>query len=73
MVKELGAEAIFIKTDVSKAEEVKNYVDQTVEHFGTIDYFFNNAGISGSGAFYLDTTIEEIDQKKSIKLSVLIY
>ena len=62
MVKKLGADSIFIKTDVSKAEEVKNYVDKTVEKFGKIDYFFNNAGISGSGAYFLDTTIEEIEK-----------
>ncbi|MBF6634624.1 MAG: SDR family NAD(P)-dependent oxidoreductase, partial [Planococcus sp. (in: Bacteria)] len=61
MVKKLGPDAIFIKADVSKADDVKKYVDQTVEHFGSIDYFFNNAGISGSGKFFLDTDISEIE------------
>lgn len=68
MVKKLGVDSFFIKTDVSKAEEVKNYVDQTVERFGKIDYFFNNAGISGSGKYFLDSTIEEISSIVGINL-----
>ncbi|WKA59393.1 glucose 1-dehydrogenase [Planococcus shenhongbingii] len=73
MVKKLGHDAIFIKADVSKAEEVKKYVDQTVEHFGRIDYFFNNAGISGSGKFFLDTDIKEIEQIVGINLLGALY
>ncbi|MDN7246401.1 SDR family NAD(P)-dependent oxidoreductase [Planococcus shenhongbingii] len=73
MVKKLGPDAIFIKADVSKAEEVKKYVDQTVEHFGRIDYFFNNAGISGSGKFFLDTDIKEIEQIVGINLLGALY
>ncbi|MEK4384673.1 SDR family oxidoreductase [Solibacillus sp. FSL W7-1464] len=72
-VKAHGVDAIFIKADVSKAEEVKNYVDETMKHFGSIDYFFNNAGISGSGKFYLDTTIEEIEQIVGINLLGALY
>jgi len=72
-VKALGVDAVFIKADVSKAEEVKNYVDTTIEKFGSINYFFNNAGIAGSGKFYLDTTIEEINQIVGINLLGALY
>ena len=73
IVKKAGTDAIFIKADVSKAEEVKMYVDKTVEHFGTIDYFFNNAGISGSGGYFLDTEVKEIDQIVGINLLGALY
>lgn len=73
LVKEIGPDAIFVQADVSKAEEVKKYVDETVEKFGTIDYFFNNAGISGSGKYYLDTDIEEIEKIININLMGSMY
>ncbi|WP_139891955.1 SDR family NAD(P)-dependent oxidoreductase [Bacillus sp. D386] len=73
LVKEIGTDCIFIKADVSKAEDVKNYVAQTVERFGTIDYFFNNAGISGSGSFFLDSKVEEINQIVGINLMGALY
>ncbi|MFF2481778.1 SDR family NAD(P)-dependent oxidoreductase [Paenibacillus sp. NPDC058071] len=40
-----GAEAIFVKADVSSEADVQNYVKQAVEAFGKIDMFVNNAGI----------------------------
>ena len=46
-LRELGAEAIFLKTDVTKEEEVEAMVLQTVETFGRLDFAFNNAGIAG--------------------------
>jgi NAD(P)-dependent dehydrogenase (short-subunit alcohol dehydrogenase family) len=73
MVKKLGVDSIFIKADVSKHEEVKNYVDKTVERFGKIDYFFNNAGISGSGSFFLDSSIDEIGKIVGINLMGALY
>ncbi len=40
-----GGEAIFIKTDVTKALDVENAIKKTVQHFGSLDFAFNNAGI----------------------------
>ncbi len=46
MVKEIGADAIFVQGDVTKAEEVERMVSQSVSRFHTVDILFNNAGIN---------------------------
>jgi NAD(P)-dependent dehydrogenase (short-subunit alcohol dehydrogenase family) len=43
----LGAEAIFVRGDVRKDEDVRNLVDQTVKRFGRLDIAVNNAGTEG--------------------------
>ncbi|MEK4029847.1 SDR family oxidoreductase [Pseudobacillus sp. FSL P4-0506] len=43
-----GGEAVFVKTDVSKYEEVEFLVEKAVETYGKIDVMFNNAGIGRS-------------------------
>ena len=47
MIKEAGGEAIFIKADVSKAEDVQNMVKTAVSTYGKLDVLYNNAGIAG--------------------------
>ena len=46
MIRDQGGEAVFVKTDVRVAEEVKNMAEKAVEAFGRLDIAFNNAGIS---------------------------
>ncbi|MDM7998669.1 MAG: SDR family oxidoreductase [Dehalococcoidia bacterium] len=46
MIRDAGGAAIFVKTDVRIADEVKNMADKTVETFGRLDCAFNNAGIN---------------------------
>lgn len=46
-IKEKGGEAIFVHVDVSKAVEVKNLIEETVQKYGKLDIMFNNAGIEG--------------------------
>ncbi|GAA5946377.1 hypothetical protein JCM10213_006546 [Rhodosporidiobolus nylandii] len=40
-----AAKAIAVKADVSKEEDIKQLVKQTVDEFGRLDVMFNNAGI----------------------------
>ena len=40
-----GGEALFVKTDVREAEQVRNLVATTVKTYGALHYAFNNAGI----------------------------
>jgi NAD(P)-dependent dehydrogenase (short-subunit alcohol dehydrogenase family) len=47
MIKQGQGEAIFFKTDVSKAAEVEAMVHQAAEVYGRLDCAFNNAGIGG--------------------------
>ncbi|MFA6534510.1 MAG: SDR family NAD(P)-dependent oxidoreductase [Patescibacteria group bacterium] len=44
-VKELGKKAMFVKTDVSSEEDVKNLISEAVKEFGRLDIMVNNAGI----------------------------
>jgi len=48
-IKELpaSAEALAVTADVTEEDEVAEYVRATVDRFGTIDAFYNNAGIEG--------------------------
>ena len=62
LIKDLGGEAIFIKCDVSKTEDVKAMVEKTIATFGRLDYAYNNAGIEGKSAVTQDCTEENWDK-----------
>jgi len=62
-----GGEAIAVKADVSKADEVKALFDATIAQFGKVDWLINNAGI----ALYKriqETTDEEFDRSFNINV-----
>ena len=54
----LGADAIFVRTDVRNDEDVRNLVDQTVKRFGRLDIAVNNAGTEGLRGLVTEQTAE---------------
>ena len=46
-LKDEGRDVVFLRADLSVAEEVRQVVPETIRVFGRLDYAFNNAGISG--------------------------
>ncbi len=59
--------ADFIKTDVSKAEEVKSLINKTVERYGKLDVMVNNAGVAVMGSA-LDCSDEDFDHAINVNL-----
>src|SRR6202050_172993 len=47
LVRAVGGDGLFVKADVSKAEEVDTLIQKVVEKFGRLDIAFNNAGVEG--------------------------
>jgi len=45
-IRALGRDCLWAKADISKADDVKNFVDQVVTAFRRIDILVNNAGVS---------------------------
>ncbi|MCK4730022.1 MAG: SDR family NAD(P)-dependent oxidoreductase, partial [Candidatus Aenigmarchaeota archaeon] len=67
-IKEIGSEAIAIKCDVSKEDEVKAMIKQTIDEFGKIDILVNNAGIVFDVPFF-KRTVEQ--WKKTMDVNLL--
>jgi len=62
-----GVKALFIKTDVSNENDVKNMVERTVQEFGGIDILVNNAGILPLGTIE-ETSVETWDRTMNVNL-----
>ena len=67
-IQALGSEAIFARTDVSKATDVKAMIDQTLATFGRLDFAFNNAGVEQALTPLPEQTEETYDQIMDINV-----
>ncbi|KGE10816.1 MAG: glucose 1-dehydrogenase [Paraburkholderia tropica] len=67
-IRESGGQAIFVKTDVAKAEDCAAAVSRTVSAFGKLDVAFNNAGITSFGKPTADTDEQAWDAVIDVNL-----
>ena len=73
-IKKEGGEAIFIETDVSKAQDAKRTVTTAMDTYGRLDVLFNNAGILGPrGIYTADFPDEEVERLIDINFKGVYY
>ena len=63
LIKDAGGEAVFIRCDVSKEDEVEAMVQKCVEIYGRLDFAFNNAGVGPDGARYPIAPVAEYPEE----------
>ena len=70
LIKKEDGQAHFIKTDTTKAEQVKAMVEETIRIFGSLDCAFNNAASLDVGVFKpsADFSEEEFDKHIAFNL-----
>ena len=57
-ITDLGGEAHFVRTDVSKSAEVEALIKKIIELYGRLDCAYNNAGVLGDVVSVVDLTEE---------------
>ncbi|MFJ5762877.1 glucose 1-dehydrogenase [Neobacillus sp. NPDC093182] len=67
------AEIILITANVADPQASQNYVNKTMETFGKIDGFFNNAGIEGKQDLTEDFGVDEFDKVLNVNLKGVFY
>jgi NAD(P)-dependent dehydrogenase (short-subunit alcohol dehydrogenase family) len=60
-IRDNGGKAVFLKTDVTQADQVQALVDLAVSEFGGLDIAFNNAGTEGTPGPITDSTEANFD------------
>ncbi|MBD3208631.1 MAG: glucose 1-dehydrogenase [Candidatus Nealsonbacteria bacterium] len=66
-IEEKDGEALAVKCDVSKQDEVEEMVSETLGHFGKVDILVNNAGILQNKPF-LELTEQDWDKMMNVNL-----
>ncbi len=67
-IRRSGGKAVAVQGDVSKPEDCRRIVADTLRAFGRIDALFNNAGVHPARTSVTDTSLENWDETININL-----
>lgn len=68
LIRDTGAECLFVRSDVSNEAEVKALVEKTIATYGRLDCAFNNAGIEGTIKPLYEQSAEDFNTVMSINV-----
>lgn len=68
MIRETGAECLFVRSDVSSEPEVKALIEKTIATYGRLDFAFNNAGFGTVPKPLHEQSIEDFDSTMATNL-----
>lgn len=71
-IKADGGEATFVQVDVSKEDQVKNMVDETVRVYGRLDCAINNAAITPDDKPFAEMDMDYYNRLMSVDLTGVI-
>jgi len=69
LIEELRGRALFVRADISKDDEVRALVAQTLEHTGGLHCAFNNGGIEGRMMSTHDTPLDVWERTIAVNLT----
>ena len=68
LIRQSGAECLFVRSDVSSEAEVKALIQKIVEYYGRLDCAFNNAGIDPPTKPLHEQSVEDFDKLMAINV-----
>ena len=68
LIRQSGAECLFVRSDVSNESDVKGLVQKTVETYGRLDCAFNNAGMEPPSKPLHEQSVEDFDKLMAINV-----
>jgi NAD(P)-dependent dehydrogenase (short-subunit alcohol dehydrogenase family) len=68
LIRQAGAECLFVRSDVSNETDVKELIQKTVETYGRLDIAFNNAGIDSPTKPLHEQSVEDFDKLMAINV-----
>jgi len=67
-VRDLGRDALVVRADVAREEDVRRLVEATLARFGRLDVLVNNAGIMTHGPF-LEVAVADYDRMLAVNVA----
>jgi len=68
LIKEAGGEVSFIRTDISREQDVKVLIGKIIETYGRLDCAFNNAGIEAPLGPLIDCLEKDFERNMQVNL-----